>query len=298
MPGNDVIAIIGGDLRQIYMADLLIKKDFNIVTYGLDKKNLEGKGLDIPWKKAKSLKNVINTGNIIIGPIPVTRDHSLIYTKEGKKDLKIATLTEELHKGQIFIGGNIPSSVSSACVEKEIPYYDLMKNNEVAILNSIATAEGTIKEAIRHSTINLHNSRCLILGYGRCAKVLAKKLSGLDAKVTICARKSEDLSSAVSFGYYGILLSNLKEYISDFDYIINTIPSVVLTKELLMLVSSDATIIDIASAPGGLDYDYVKEKNLNARLCLGLPGKIAPKASANILVDAIFKIIKTLNQEK
>lgn len=284
---NDTIVIIGGDLRQVYMSDILVQKGWNVITYGLNRKNPDEK-----CKKAKSLKDAMNEGNIIIGPVPVTRDKLHVYSKEGKKDLKITALTDELHKGQIFIGGNIPSSIASICREKEILYYDFMKDDEVAILNSIATAEGTIVEAIRHSTINLHNSRCLILGYGRCATVLAKKLSGLDVKVSICARKSENLASALSFGYEAISFSHLKEYISGFDYIINTVPSIVLTKELLMLVSPGVTIIDIASAPGGLDYDYVKENNLNAHLCLSLPGKAAPKASANILVDAVFKIIK------
>ncbi|ROR22336.1 dipicolinate synthase subunit A [Mobilisporobacter senegalensis] len=284
---NDTILIIGGDLRQIYMANILISKGLNVVVYGLDHPTL-----DVNCKKAKSLKDAINMGDIIIGPIPVTRDKTHIYGKEEKKDLKLSTLSEELHSGQFFIGGNIPASLVQICNEKEILYYDLMKDEQITILNSIATAEGTIFEAIKHSTINLHGSKCLILGYGRCATVLAKKLSGLDVDITICARRPENLASAKSFGYEGILLSHLKEYISDFDYIINTIPSVVLSKELLELLSQETTIIDIASAPGGVDYDYAKENNLNAHLCLGLPGKVAPKTSANILVDAIFKIIK------
>lgn len=287
MSMNDTIVLIGGDLRQIYMANILINKGLNVFVYGLDSPTL-----DVNCKKAKSMKEAINIGDIVIGPIPLTRDKIHVYAKEEKRDLKISTLFEELHKDQIFIGGNIPSSLSQICSENKIPCYDLMKDDEIAILNSIATAEGTIMEAIRYSTINLHGSKCLVLGYGRCATVLAKKLSGLDVKVTICARRHEILASAKSFGYEGILLSDLKEYISDFDYIINTIPSIVLTKELLMLVPSETTIIDIASAPGGLDYDYVKENSLNAHLSLGLPGKVAPKTSANILVDAVFKIIE------
>lgn len=287
MSKNDTIVIIGGDLRQIYMANILYNKGLNILVYGLDNPTL-----DANCKKAKSLKDAINTGHIIIGPIPITRDKTHIYSKDEKKDLKISTLIEELHDEQIFIGGNIPALLSQNCISKSIPYFDLMKDEKITILNSIATAEGTIMEAIKNSTRNLHGSKCIILGYGKCATVIAKKLSSLDAKVCICARKSENLASAESFGYDGILLNELMNHISNFEFIINTIPSIILTKEFLEKVSPETTIIDIASSPGGLDYDYAKENNMNAHLCLGLPGKVAPKTSANILVDAILKILK------
>jgi dipicolinate synthase subunit A len=54
-----------------------------------------------------------------------------------------------------------------------------MKDEKIVILNAIATAEGTIMEAIRSSDQNLHGSNCIELGYGRCAKVLAQKLKAL-----------------------------------------------------------------------------------------------------------------------
>lgn len=287
MSKNDTIVIIGGDLRQSYMAKILYDKGLDVVVYAIDQTNL-----DVRCKKARSLKEALNLGDIIIGPVPITRDQTHILSKEEKKDLKITILLEELHRDQIFIGGNIPVNLSQNCNEKNIPYFDFMKDENIAILNSIATAEGTILEAIRYSTMNLHGSKCLVLGYGKCATVIAKKLSSLDARVCVCARRLESLSSAQSFGYDGIILDELKDHISQFDYIINTIPDVVLTKELLEQLSLETTIIDIASSPGGVDYNYTKEKKLNAHLCLGLPGKVAPKTSANILVDAILKIIK------
>ena len=48
----------------------------------------------------------------------------------------------------------------------------------------------------------LHGSGCLILGYGRCAKVLAEKLKGLSAEVTVCCRSEQQRAAAQASGAY------------------------------------------------------------------------------------------------
>jgi dipicolinate synthase subunit A len=167
-----------------------------------------------------------------------------------------------------------------------------MSNEKITILNAIATAEGTIMEAILNSDRNLHRSKCLVLGYGRCAKVLAQKLKALDANVTVAARSKEALAYANSFGLNIIALSDLDKILPDCDYIFNTIPALILTKEKLNLIKQDSTIIDIASYPGGVDFDYAKKLNLTAKLCPALPGKVASKSSADILATEIIGYLK------
>ena len=76
-----------------------------------------------------------------------------------------------------------------------------------------------------------------------------------------------------------------------YDIIFNTVPALVLTEELLRNVRPETVIIDIASRPGGVDFNYCQKKGLHARLCLGLPGKYAPKSAAGILMEVIRKTI-------
>lgn len=64
-----------------------------------------------------------------------------------------------------------------------------MKREELAVLNTIATAEGAIEIAIANTNKILHGSNVLVLGFGRIGKVLARKLAGLSTKVTCAARK-------------------------------------------------------------------------------------------------------------
>jgi dipicolinate synthase subunit A len=167
-----------------------------------------------------------------------------------------------------------------------------MESEKITILNAIATAEGTIMEAIQNSDINLHGSNCLVLGFGRCAKVLAGKLKAMDAIVTVAARSEEALAFAEAAGHKTLLLSDIKPLLPSYQFIFNTIPSLVLDKSCLELVNRNVTIIDIASAPGGVDFEYAMQQSLNAKLCLGLPGKVAPNTSADILVTEIIALMK------
>jgi dipicolinate synthase subunit A len=100
--------------------------------------------------------------------------------------------------------------------------------------------------------ITLHGSGALVLGYGRIGKVLSNMLAGIGARVTVEARKCEDLSWIASYGYQGIHISELGKAIGQFDVIFNTIPSMVLDRQILRNVKKNALIIDLASKPGGV----------------------------------------------
>ena len=145
-----------------------------------------------------------------------------------------------------------------------------------------------IAEAILSSTTNLHKSSCLILGYGRCAKTLGEKLKGLCGHIDIAARSAIALADADAASYGTLPLTDLNKRICEYDYIFNTIPSLVLTKDLLNKTNPQVVIIDIASNPGGVDFNAAKELGRSAKLCLGLPGKYSPKSSATFLTDYLL----------
>ncbi|MPM44166.1 Dipicolinate synthase subunit A [bioreactor metagenome] len=280
MSVHSKIAILGGDMRQVYIAENLIKKGYSVCTYRLEKPIQDGR-----YTELHSFEDVFKKCQILICPIPLTKNTLPI------KDLAIL-FDEQLTEDHVLIGGAIPKEIKEILDEKKIVYYDLMKNEKVAILNAVATAEGSIAAAIQSSVINLHGSNCLVLGYGRCAKVLAGKLKGLNAIVTVASRTEEALAYANAVaGLETVHLSDLKKILPNFEFIFNTIPSLILDKNYLTLVRPDAVIIDIASAPGGIDYEYADKRGLSAKLYLGLPGKTAPKISADILEDEILKII-------
>lgn len=175
---------------------------------------------------------------------------------------------------------------------KKLKFYEYMADDATAYKNSVATAEGVIAETIIRSDININGSNCLITGYGRCAGIIADRFKALNSNVTIIERIGHKRAQARAYGYNAIDFNpdNSSDYYNDFnkyDYVINTVPQMVVDKHMLEHFNRNVTIIDIASKPGGVDYDYCKKNNINAVNALGLPGKYSPKTSAGILYEVI-----------
>jgi dipicolinate synthase subunit A len=280
---NYDFAIIGGDMRQIYMVNDLISRNFSVTVYGLTDPLL-----DLTCHLANTLAEAINSSLTIITPIPLSKDGSNLISLKAPADLTINKLSNLLTPEHKLFGGCLTKELKSYCDTQSISYYDLMEQEEVILYNTIATAEGAIAEAINSSTTNLHGSSCLIIGYGRCARTLADKLKNLCGHIDVAARSPLALAAAYAASLGTINFTELEGKMDHYDYIFNTVPALILTKDLLANTNTNVVIIDIASAPGGVDYPFAKGIHRNCKLCLGLPGKVAPKSSATFLIDHIL----------
>lgn len=160
--------------------------------------------------------------------------------------------------------------------------------------NAIPTAEGAIEIAISETPVTIHGSKCLVLGYGKIGKILTKDLYGMGAITYAAARKYADLAMIEGHGYEPLQMSTLKGRINEFDIIFNTVPALILDDEVLSKVQKDALIIDLASKPGGVDFEAAKKYGLRVIWALSLPGKVAPITSGAIIKDTIMNIINEL----
>lgn len=272
--------ILGGDPRQLCLSHILEQKGHDV--------NLYYENSSLPF----SLKQAAEVSDIIICPVPFSKDNNSIFSVNQLDHLEIGTLLTCLKKDHVLFGGNIPARVKLHCQTSHISCFDFMKMESVAWKNAIATAEGAVAEAISLSPGNLHKSRCLVTGWGRCAQTLAGKLKGMDARVTISCRNSDKLAQAFSLGYEAVSLEELGSDLSGFEFIFNTAPAPVITSRMIESMNRDAAVIDLASAPGGVDFHACETAGIPAKLCPGLPGKYSPKASAWILYEAVMAHIK------
>lgn len=279
------ISFIGGDLRSVYLAELWANEEFEIYTYGLEETNYLEKNTLV--KKCITLEECIKASQVIISAIPFSKDDIFVNSVFGKNKIKIDEIAQYI-ENKIFIAGNISKKFYELIENKKsVKIFDLMKSEELAILNSIATAEGAIKIAIEETVQTIHGRNILILGFGRIGKVLAKILDGMEAKVYCAARKQEDLAWIETYGYEPVALNELNKYLDKFDIIFNTIPYIILDKSKLILLKNKIIIIDLASKPGGVDKAEADKLNLRTIWALALPGKIAPKSAAQIIKRTI-----------
>lgn len=173
------------------------------------------------------------------------------------------------------------------------------KLDELAILNSIPSAEGAIQMAMEATKITIHGSQSFVLGLGRCGWTLARMLVGIGAHVTGVARKPSDLARAEEMGLQALHFANLEDEIGRAEIVFNTVPHQVLDRMMLEKVSHDAVIIDLASIPGGTDFEYAQMLGIKAQLAPGLPGIVAPKTAGRILAhiypQLILRHLTTIN---
>ena len=168
---------------------------------------------------------------------------------------------------------------------------DYLKDESVAMKNTLAAAEGILAEAIIRSPRNLLGSTCLVLGYGRCGSTLVSYLKGISCHVLVYEKQEKEAARADIRVDQVIRPGELAMALQESDFIFNTIPAMVLPKALLGYVRRDALILDMASAPGGVDYEACKELGISAALLPGLPGKYAPASSAEILAEKIERTL-------
>lgn len=282
------IAIIGGDLRIVKLAKLLAKEGNHLYIYGLEKAE-ELKGMENVFFY-ETIKQVVRNAEIVIGPIPFSSNGKDINSPYSENKILIDELIHSI-PGKILIAGSISLETRHLASHANTKIIDLMEKEELAILNTIATAEGTIEVAMSHTNKVIQGSNVLILGFGRIGKVLANKMEALSAKVTCAARKIEDIAWIKAYGYQANNINELGKDLSEYDIIINTVPHLIVTAERLQYVKQECLLIDLASKPGGIDQEVVKQRNLKFIWALGLPGKVAPVTSAELIKDIIYDIL-------
>ena len=208
--------------------------------------------------------------------------------------LKIASIVSLFRRCFIFCG---PVSLclpgaSLLLLKKKPPkitslFFDYADDISLPVYNSISTAEGAICEAILHSPFNLHKSRCAVLGFGKCGHSIVYRLKGLSANVSVFTDNAEESARASVIADKSFPLNHFPITPEIFASFFNTVPAQFINEETLKNVDLSALIIDIASSPGGVDYDAAQRLGISALHCLGLPGKYAPASSARHLKQFI-----------
>lgn len=255
-------SVIGGDPRQLTVAGLLKNDGYETILYGFDDEEC-----------AESIEEAFDADAIIL-PVPVSFDGEYINAPFSKKKITVKETVEGLNPAAVVFGGQIKPQIAAALEERGIKHCDYLEREELAIRNAIPTAEGAIEIAVSETPFTLHGSRCLITGYGRIGKILSKMLCGMGAQVSVEARKYADLAMIEGHGCRALALGELAHHIREFDVIFNTVPAMLFDETMLRLAREDTLIIDLASRPGGVDFETAARLGIRVIWALSLPGNI------------------------
>ena len=159
--------------------------------------------------------------------------------------------------------------------------------------NGAVTAEGALQVAMRHRLRTLKGSDVLVIGYGGIGRPLAALLKAMGAaSVTVAVRREEQLWVLKGEGYRPMLSRALEERAGDCDVIFNTAPELLLTGAVLERLRPGALVVDLASKPGGVDWEAAKTLNIKAVHALALPGQLTPVSGAQAIRNAVYELCK------
>ena len=297
------ISIIGGDLRSVRLVENYAAEGNTIYTFGLENYNWKENTTSSSEEKnseivlCENLSEAMEKSNIVIGGIPFSRDGVKLNAPFARKEILIENFKKNLNGKKFFAGRileeNFCPEENASEYKPKIQMYDLLKDDELTILNAIPTVEGAIKIAIDEREETIHESNVLVCGYGRIGKIACDRFSKLGANVYCTARKETDLAWIREKRFIPLTYPEVINFASRFDIVINTVPTLIIKKEELDAFNKDVLLIELASLPGGFDKEYIKQKGLKLITAPGIPGKEMPKTAAKYIKKVIDKILDT-----
>lgn len=265
--------IIGGDRRNYWAACSLEALGHDVHTFGVPERMDE--------------------------PMPFYMEHLILPFPSFQGALirgrSAVPIEELLHRidGDSTVYGGLLKQWHDAFTHRGATLRDLYGTEPLTTANAVSTAEGAIQTAMEASDITLHGAACLVLGFGRIGKVLAQKLHGLSANVTIAARKPGDRALAEALGLHSEEIGLYPKGLEQYDYIFNTVPAPVLTEAQLAELTPQCVLTELASAPGGFSRDFCMQRGLSCCYCPGLPGKCAPRTAGSLYAQSILTLLQT-----
>lgn len=190
----------------------------------------------------------------------------------------------------MLIGGGISARIKTAAEQRGIKAYDCMRCPEFTVKNAAVTAEGAVSELMGKTKTALCDMRVLIVGWGRIGKLLINKLSALCPAVCLMSANSEARALASELGCKAITPDCPPELLCGFDAVINTAPAQVIPD--LRAFKDSCILLELASAPGGIDKKAAGELGLELAVLRGLPGRYAPESAAQAMLAAVSDILK------
>lgn len=193
-------------------------------------------------------------------------------------------------EGQLFICGMVDEGIKEEAEEKNWQMKNVLEDEAFLLENARLTAEGAVYKAMCARQGALCQKKCLVIGYGRIGKWLTRMLRGMGCDVTVCARKEASRKMA---GENSVDVQQLNDVIGEMEMIFNTVPAMVMPEDVLEKVRKEAILMELASAPYGIDMAAAEKLGLNVQIEGGLPGRYCPGEAAKIWLEYIERSVGT-----
>lgn len=275
-----VFALCGGDERIVRLAGMLLADGHGVKVWAL-----EGPQLPDGARACDSAAECVLDADCVVLPMPASVRRGLLNAPLSKKTHCMGEIFAAVAPGTPVCAGGVGADVRAMAGDVRLHDYAALESYRAA--NSLATAEGAIGVLLGETAGVLCGRRCLIIGAGRITRALAPRLAALGLRVTVASRSPDSRAWALAQGLEA--QDAAKICCEGMDIVVNTAPALVLTASRLTELPEGALVLDLASAPGGTDFDAARAFGIRALTAPGLPGKWSPDAAAAAVRDAIYR---------
>lgn len=129
------LAVIGGDLRHAFLAQLL-REDGHTVTVSA----LERHPFDSNMTLAGAPGFGLSEAQAVILPMPVIKDEGLLNAPLSNTSCHIETILNAIPPGVLVLGGRVPESLQLRASQNNLRLIDYLEREELAIRNAVPAA--------------------------------------------------------------------------------------------------------------------------------------------------------------
>ncbi len=284
MPGY-AFAVIGGDLRMAWLAQLLTDDGCIVKLFGHEEN-------EFPFSceiiHCSDIETALAHCDACLLGLPCSRDSKTVLAPFSPQSILLSEIISFLTPDQVLIGGMLP------LLDTDITTFDYSTDESFILYNTIPTAEGALQLLMEHSPDTVFNSNIAVVGFGRVAQQTAHLLHAVGANVTVFARNREARTKAEILGFRTGDISNLLHNHYQYDAVLNTVPNILFSSDSLQSASKRTLFMELASSPGGYDTNAIRQNQLSYLPAGGLPGKVAPRTAAKYIKNTILNRLEEL----
>lgn len=287
MMDQSVFAVVGGDFRQIALANMLASEGITVYCSGFEQASHRLVGV-----ASTDPLTAVLMSDVVILPMPPTRDGVTLHAPLSTYRIELDEGFREVLSGKAVFAGIAGKLREVSPAYAMLNIYDYYASEAFLLRNAQATAEGALAEIIAHDPRTVCGSRMLLTGAGRITGFLAPMLRALGGTISVAARKPGERARMAAMGMEALTFGKAQRRARDFHVVVNTVPARVIDRNFIEALSHDVLLVELASSPGGIDTAYAVQKNIRMIQAPGLPGKYSPVTAAEIIKDTVMSILE------
>ncbi len=268
--------VLGGDGRYAWATKQLRRDGLPVKCWGVP-------GME---NQAESLEAALTGADIVLLPMKPFASEWLNICGENIRGTMLPYLLAE---HAVLVAGSFPVEMESWLQTKGVRCVSFLELEGYLLSNAEITAEGAVYLLLHHLQRTLSGAKILVIGYGRIGRFLAGKLRFLGAGVTVSARRNEQLAELKIRGYQTEMTGEYRNGLEDYDAVVNTVPSVIMTTRQAETLKENCVLLELASLPGG--FPKAVQETRNVVMAQALPGKTAPETAGKNLAEAVWSCL-------